>query len=140
MKIDFHYELEFRLISESGYADWVTRVIMLANAQLGNVNYIFCNDGYLLDINQRHLNHDAFTDIITFDYTESNTISGDIFISVDRIRENAQSFNVPFEMELKRVMIHGVLHLLGYADKSAEEQSVMRKKENEMMKLFHVEQ
>lgn len=140
MKIDFHYELEFRLISESGYADWVTRVIMLANAQLGNVNYIFCNDGYLLDINQRHLNHDTFTDIITFDYTESNTISGDIFISVDRIRENAQSFNVPFEMELKRVMIHGVLHLLGYTDKSAEEQSVMRKKENEMMKLFHVEQ
>lgn len=140
MKIDFHYELEFRLISESGYADWVTRVIMLANAQLGNVNYIFCNDRYLLDINQRHLNHDTFTDIITFDYTESNTISGDIFISVDRIRENAQSFKVPFEMELKRVMIHGVLHLLGYTDKNVKEQSVMRKKEDEMMKLFHVEQ
>lgn len=140
MKIDFHYELDYKLSSESAYADWVTRVIFLANAHLGNVNYIFCNDDYLLDINKKHLEHDTFTDIITFDYTESNTISGDIFISVDRVEENSQTFNVSFETELKRVMIHGVLHLLGYKDKSTEEKSVMRKKENEMMELFHVEQ
>jgi len=104
------------------------------------LSYIFCNDQYLLGLNQSYLSHDTFTDIITFDYVEGTTISGDIFISVDRLEENAAIFKVSFEEERLRVMAHGLLHLMGHKDKTTEDQLVMSNKENEKIKMFHVEQ
>ena len=103
------------------------------------MSFIFCSDEYLLDINLKYLDHDTFTDIITFDYCIGNEISGDIFISIDRIKDNADSFNVSFDSELLKVMAHGVLHLIGYKDKKERDISVMRNKEDEKTKLFHVE-
>ena len=108
--------------------------------RVGNINYLFCDDEYLLGINQRYLNHDTYTDIITFDYVAGNLISGDIMISVDRVGENAAKFGVPFEQELRRVVVHGVLHLLGQGDKSDEESREMRRLEEEALSLFHGEQ
>ncbi|MDT0606266.1 rRNA maturation RNase YbeY [Croceitalea rosinachiae] len=140
MKIEFHYETDFKLDVEEGYSDWISRIIAKEKAVLGELNYIFCNDTYLLNVNEQYLGHDTFTDIITFDYVEGNTISGDIFISIERVIENAAKYEVGFAVELQRVMSHGVLHLLGYNDKAEEEQTLMKSKENEMMELFHVEQ
>lgn len=98
--------------------------------ELGPISVIFCSDKYLLDINKQYLSHDYYTDIVTFDYVENNVISGDLFISLDRIRDNAQKFNVPLINELYRVVFHGVLHLVDYNDKTDEEQVIMRQKEN----------
>lgn len=137
--IDFNYELDFSLDKETYYSDWLSRVIDSEDKSLGNLTYVFCTDEYLLNINQEYLNHDTFTDIITFDYCEGNEISGDIFISIDRVKENAAEYNVDFNEELHRVMSHGVLHLMGYKDKSDEDASLMRSKEEEKIKLFHVE-
>lgn len=137
--IDFNYELDFSLDKETYYSDWLSRVINSEDKSLGNLTYVFCTDDYLLNINQEYLNHDTFTDIITFDYCEGNEISGDIFISIDRVKENAAEYNVDFNEELHRVMSHGVLHLMGYKDKSDEDASLMRSKEEEKIKLFHVE-
>ena len=100
---------------------------------LGDITVIFVTDGYLLEMNKKHLNHDYYTDIITFDYCEGNIISGDLFISVDRVRENAATFDSPFLQELKRVMIHGVLHLCGHKDKTKEEEENMRSLENKYL-------
>ena len=100
---------------------------------LGDITVIFVTDGYLLDMNKKHLNHDYYTDIITFDYCEGNIISGDLFISLDRVRENASTFDTPFLLELKRVMIHGVLHLCGHKDKTKEEEEKMRSLENKYL-------
>ena len=138
--IDFHYEVDFHLPQSENYTDWIAAIISSENYFLDTIDYIFCDDAYLLTINQQYLNHDTYTDIITFDYTEGKNIGGDIFISIDRVKENAVKFNVDFLHELRRVMSHGVLHLLGYLDKSAEDAALMRKKEEEKMKLFHVEQ
>ncbi len=102
----------------------------------GDISYIFCSDDYLLEINKQYLNHDYYTDVITFDYCENGIISGDIFISVDTIKSNAQEYSVTFEKELQRVMIHGVLHLVGYKDKQDDDQKVMRSKEDEYLQLF----
>lgn len=98
--------------------------------KLGDINVIFCSDNYLLDINIKYLHHDYFTDIITFDYSEGKTISGDLFISVDSVKENAVFYKTEFEDELNRVLVHGVLHLIGYDDHSEEEIATMRSKEN----------
>ncbi|PHK27105.1 rRNA maturation factor, partial [Nostoc linckia z16] len=106
----------------------------------GEVNYIFCDDEYLLQKNIEFLDHDTLTDIISFDYTMGNLISGDIFISIERVADNAKDFNVPFEEELRRVMAHGILHYCGYKDKSEQDETIMREKEEEKMLLFHVEQ
>ncbi|MCF8410128.1 MAG: rRNA maturation RNase YbeY [Crocinitomicaceae bacterium] len=100
---------------------------------LGDITVIFVTDGYLLEMNKKHLNHDYYTDIITFDYCEGNIISGDLFISLDRVRENASIFDTPFLLELKRVMIHGVLHLCGHKDKTKEEEENMRSLENKYL-------
>ncbi|MFD2588065.1 rRNA maturation RNase YbeY [Croceitalea marina] len=140
MKVDFHYEVDFRLEDSLKFSDWISRIIEKENSSLGNLSYIFCDDEYLSNINLEYLNHDTLTDIITFDYTENNTISGDVFISVERVKENAEGFKVEFRTELLRVMSHGVLHLLGYNDKGEEEKAEMRNKESEMIELFHVEQ
>lgn len=106
------------------------------NQTLGDISYILCSDNYLLEINRQYLNHDYFTDVITFDYSEENVISGDIFISVDTVADNAKEYNVTFEKELERVMVHGVLHLVGYNDKSDSEVKQMRAKENQYLSLF----
>lgn len=138
--INFNYELDFKLDNESAYADWISKVISSEIKGEGDINYIFCDDNYLVEINQQYLNHDTLTDIISFDYSIRNELHGDIFISVERVRENAVDFSVPFENELKRVMAHGVLHYCGYKDKTEEEEMVMRQKEEEKMKMFHVKQ
>jgi len=104
------------------------------------VSFIFCDDEYLLDINKRFLNHDYYTDIISFDNTMGTEINGDIFISIERVKDNASEFSVTFVEELHRVIIHGVLHFCGYKDKSDSEEKEMRAKENEKLRLFHVEQ
>jgi len=138
--ITFNYENDFTLIEESQYINWIKKIIKSESKLFGEINYIFCDDDYLLDINIKHLNHDYYTDIITFNYCEEGMISGDIFISVDRVEENAQTYKVSFDEELLRVMSHGVLHLIGYNDKSIIEEEIMRKKEDEKIKLFHVKQ
>jgi rRNA maturation RNase YbeY len=108
----------------------LSNVVKTELKELGDISIIFVSDQYLLEMNQKYLNHDYFTDIITFDYCEHNIISGDLFISVDRVKENADSFNVDELTEIHRVMIHGVLHLCGYGDKSAKEEKIMRSKED----------
>lgn len=138
--IEFHFETKFELKNEVDYSDWIARVIHSENATVGNLNYIFCDDTYLLVLNKNHLDHDTFTDIISFDYSDKGVVSGDIFISIERVRENSELFKEEFSMELLRVMAHGVLHLLGYNDKNENDIVLMRKKENEKIKLFHVEQ
>ncbi|MEJ1221458.1 rRNA maturation RNase YbeY [Sediminicola sp. 1XM1-17] len=138
--IDFHFETEFELENTAKYSDWITRIITGHQRSHAQIDYIFCDDEFLLDINQKYLDHDTYTDIITFDYTEDKTIAGDIFISIDRIQENAGTFDVEFHNELLRVMSHGVLHLLGYKDKTDNDSLLMREKENECINMFHVEQ
>ncbi|MEC7265541.1 MAG: rRNA maturation RNase YbeY [Bacteroidota bacterium] len=137
--IEFHFKSDLLLETKSDYSDWINRILESEGFVLGQIDYIFCTDDYLLELNQEYLNHDTFTDIITFDYTDGRTISADIFISTERVEENALNFEVSFKEELLRVMSHGVLHLMGYGDKSDEDQILMRKKEEEKMKLFHVE-
>lgn len=137
--ISFNYETDFELSSESDYASWIQNVITSENKEEGDINYIFCDDEYLHKINVEYLNHDTLTDIISFDYSEGNFLHGDIFVSVERVTENAKEFNVSFENELKRVMAHGVLHYCGYKDKSEQDELLMRQKEDEKIKMFHVE-
>jgi len=136
--ISFNYECDFVLDNESAFADWLAEVIKSELKNEGEINYIFCDDDYLLEINQQYLDHDTLTDIISFDYSVGNELHGDIFISVERVRDNATDFNVSFEEELKRVMVHGVLHYCGYKDKSESDERLMRAKEEEKMKMFHV--
>jgi probable rRNA maturation factor len=138
--ISFNYESEFILDNETVYADWLSKVISSEIKNEGEINYIFCDDDYLLEINKQYLDHDTLTDIISFDYSIGNELHGDIFISIERVRENAIDFNVTFEEELKRVMVHGVLHYCGYKDKSEKDEQLMREKEEEKMKMFHVKQ
>lgn len=125
-------DIDFVFPDQEQTNDWITAVIDQENGQLNFLNYIFCSDNYLLKLNQEYLQHDTLTDIITFHYSEE-VIESDIFISVERVRENALGLGVAFETELKRVMVHGVLHLLGYPDKTEEEKERMRKKEDEML-------
>ena len=138
--ISFNYELEFQLDNEELFSDWISRVILSENKKEGDINYVFCDDEYILQINNQYLEHDYYTDIISFDYSVGNELHGDIFVSIDRVKENAQDFNVTFEEELKRVIIHGILHYSGYKDKSEEDEVLMRQKEDEKIKMFHVEQ
>lgn len=138
--INFNYELTFQLDNEECYSQWIQNVIISEGKELGEINYIFCDDEYLLNINKQYLNHDYYTDVISFDYTKANLISGDVFISIDRVKENAVDYDVTFEEELKRVIIHGILHYCGYKDKSDADEALMRIKEEEKIQLFHVKQ
>jgi rRNA maturation RNase YbeY len=138
--INFNYESEFNLENEDAIANWLSAAILSEGKKEGEINYIFCDDEYLHKINLEYLNHDDLTDIISFDYTMGNEIHGDIFISVERVQENAADFKVPFEEEIRRVMVHGVLHYCGYKDKGEVDELLMRSKENEKLALFHVEQ
>ncbi|MFY8180463.1 MAG: rRNA maturation RNase YbeY [Flavobacterium sp.] len=137
--ISFNYELEFQLENEEQYSSWISNVISSENKKEGDINYIFCDDEYILEINKQYLNHDYYTDIISFDYSVGNELHGDIFVSIERVRENAIEFEVTFDEELKRVLTHGVLHYCGYKDKTEEEELLMRSKEDEKIKMFHVE-
>jgi len=133
-KISFHSEeINFSIFNPSKISTWVCSAIENESRQIQFLNFIFCNDEYLHKINVEYLNHDSYTDVITFPYSESEIIEGDIFISIDRIRENAKKFNVDFENELHRVMIHGVLHLIGFGDKTEKEKKLMRSKEDEYL-------
>ena len=138
--IEFKYVADYQIDREDLYRLWVDNIVSSEDFQIGDICYIFGDDNYLLEINQKFLNHNTFTDIITFDYTVANVVSGDIFISVDRLKENSEIFDVRFEEELRRVMAHGLLHLFGFGDKKEEEKVVMRRKEEEKMNMFHVEQ
>ncbi len=138
--ISFNYETDFELQDEARYEAWIAEVIESEDKTEGEINYIFCDDEYLLQKNIEFLDHDTLTDIISFDYTMGSLISGDIFISVERVRENAAEYGVIFEEELRRVMAHGILHYCGYGDKTENDSQMMRTKEEEKMKLFHVEQ
>lgn len=137
--ISFNYETDFELENEAQYEDWISRIIESEGFDEGEINYIFCDDEYLHKINVEYLDHDTLTDIISFDYTVGNVLQGDIFVSVERVQDNAKDFNVSFEEELKRVLSHGVLHYCGYKDKSPEDEALMRIKEEEKMQMFHVE-
>lgn len=134
--INFNYETEFEIDNEATYVSWLSQVISSENKSEGDINYIFCDDAYLLEINQQYLDHDTLTDIISFDYSVGNELHGDIFISIERVRENSIDYAVSFEDELKRVMAHGVLHYCGYKDKSESDEVLMRQKEEEKINLF----
>ncbi len=115
---------------------WLEKILAFRKKKLGELNYIFCSDEYLLKVNRDHLNHDYYTDVITFDYCEKNVISGDIFISLDMITYNAKKFLTSQENELKRVMAHGLLHLCGLKDKTEQDSKSMRKAEEEALQLW----
>ncbi|WP_075343303.1 rRNA maturation RNase YbeY [Tenacibaculum agarivorans] len=136
--IAFNYETPFSLSDEQKTSDWIKDCITKEEFELGEINYIFCDDDYLHKINVEFLQHDTLTDIISFDYSLGKLVNGDIFISVDRVKENAQEFNVPIEEELHRVIIHGVLHYMGYKDKTDDEKQMMRDKENTCLKTLNL--
>lgn len=131
--ISINYETDFTLENKKFLSNFIKKFIESKGYKLGEINYIFCDDAYLLRLNIEFLNHDTFTDIISFDNTVGSLISGDIFISVERVSENATDFKVSFLDELYRVMIHGVLHFMGYKDKSLSEKEKMRNLENEFL-------
>ena len=130
----------FELQNQDKVRRWIKSVVERRGKTVGNINYLFCDDEYLLKVNQEYLNHDTYTDIITFDYVAGNLISGDIMISVDRVRDNAKQYGVSVEEELCRVIIHGVLHLLGQGDKSEADALEMRRQEADALQLFREEQ
>ena len=134
--ITFNYETSFELKSESLLEYWIDNVVSEEDFCIGEINYIFCDDEYLHKLNVEFLQHDTLTDIISFDNTLGNLISGDIYISIERVTDNAKDFNVSFLDELHRVMIHGILHYMGYKDKSEEEKLKMRNAENMALSSF----
>jgi probable rRNA maturation factor len=138
--IELNYQNNFKRLDEVSYSKWLVQVAVSENKTLGELSFVFCSDEFLLKINQDHLNHDTYTDIITFDYSDNGLISGEIYISTERVKENASRFSVSEINELHRVMAHGVLHLCGYGDKSEFETQLMRDKENEKIGMFHVKQ
>ncbi len=132
----FTEDISFQIDAPNLKRAWVQKVVASEGFELTELNYIFCSDDYLLQINSKFLDHDTYTDIVTFDNSDSNgAIEGDVFISIQRVRENAGKLNVSFEDELSRVMIHGVLHLCGYDDKTPTEKTAMRKKEEACLSL-----
>ncbi len=138
MTISFQFEeADFDFSDLKKVENWIKNTIKTENCFTGNITYIFCSDDYLLDVNIKYLNHDYFTDVITFDYVKNSKISGDIFISIDRITENAKIFNVSRENELLRVMIHGILHLIGYDDQTDEQEEEIHKKEDFYLNIYN---
>lgn len=134
--ISFNYELDFQLSSEEQVSDWLSTVIKSENCNEGNINYVFCDDEYLHKLNVEFLDHDTLTDIISFDYSVGKELHGDVYISIERVRENANDFSEAFANELKRVMVHGILHYCGYKDKTEADAITMREKENHYLNQF----
>ena len=128
--IEFHFEEIDKIELSSYLKSWLTKSANNEERAIGAINFIFCDDNYLLKVNQDYLNHDTFTDIITFDYCEEDVLNSDIFISIERVLENAKELSISFIDELERVCIHGVLHLCGYPDKKEEDALIMRQKED----------
>lgn len=133
-------DIKFVLKEKRRVASWVKRIAQRHNKIVGELSIIFVNDSFILSINKQYLNHNYFTDIITFDYSVKNFIEGDIFISIDTVKSNSEKFCTSFNNELLRVIAHGVLHLLGFKDKEMEEQEEMRRNEDLAIKLFYDEQ
>ena len=129
---DVSFNLKTHLLVEK----WIKATLVAENKILGEITYIFCSDNYLHKINLEHLNHDTFTDIITFNYNVDEIINSDIFISIDRVKDNAETYNITFQNELYRVIIHGVLHLIGYDDKTVSDKKTMRSKEDFYLSLL----
>lgn len=130
-------DIKFVLKEKRKVSKWINDVIKLHQKKVGNVSYIFCSNQYILELNQQYLNHNYFTDIITFDYCYDNIVEGDIFISIDTVLDNSQRFKTNFNDELLRVIIHGVLHLVGFSDKTAKQQKQMRVLEDEALSIFY---
>jgi len=136
--IYYNSETDFTLDNQEQITNWIENTIKEEGYQLEEISYIFCDDTYLLEKNIEYLNHDTLTDIISFDYSVGKIISGDIFISIERVMENASEFKVNFIDELHRVIIHGILHYCGYKDKTSNEKEVMRNKENYYLSLLKI--
>jgi len=134
--IEFYSETKFKLKEEEKVSLWIKRVIGNEGLEMGDITYVFCDDDFLLNLNKEYLNHDTLTDIISFDNSLCDKIVGDIFISVERVKENSEIYTTTFINELHRVMIHGILHLCGYNDKSDVESKTMRVKEDEALLLL----
>lgn len=134
--IEFFSETDFQLHNEKSISSWITQTIEAEGFSLGDITFVFCDDEALHKINLEYLNHDTLTDIISFDYTIGKQLHGEIYISIERVKENAEDFKVTFENELLRVIIHGILHFMGYKDKTNEEQNLMRLKENNLIAQF----
>ena len=134
----FTEDIKFEFKDKLSNNRWLRLVASSEVKKLGDINIIFCSDNYILDVNMKYLQHDYFTDIITFDYCEGNVMNGDLFISVDSVRENASYYGTEFPDELKRVMVHGILHLIGYDDHSEDDIKVMRSKEDYYLSLRNV--
>jgi rRNA maturation RNase YbeY len=132
----FSHRIHFRLKEQKKTSAWINNVVKEEGHIIKEINYVFCSDSYLLNLNKGFLNHNTLTDIITFDNSDiDSALEGEIYISIERVRENAVKYNIPFNEELHRVMIHGILHLLGYADKKPAEKALMRKKEEACLSL-----
>lgn len=139
MAISFYIEgVEMPSVQKTEIRNWIKQVAALHGKRVGDISYIFCNDEKILEVNRQYLKHDYYTDIITFDYTEGDKLSGDLFISLDTVRTNAEQFGQPYNTELHRVIIHGVLHLCGIDDKGPGEREVMEKNENEALSLLQL--
>ena len=138
--IDYAFQTDFQLNHPDVHSAWLKEVALSEGCEIDGLQYVFVSDDELYEMNAKYLNHNTLTDIITFDYSENRTLNGDLFISIDRVRDNAVTFNASFDLELRRVMVHGLLHLAGYGDKSPEDEQLMRRKEDEKLKMFHVEQ
>ena len=135
--ISYNYELDFKLENEKLIEIWIQEIIKNHNSEEGEINYIFCDDAYLLKLNIEFLQHDTLTDIISFDNSLGKLLSGDVFISIERIKENAKEFNVSFVEELHRVMIHGILHYIGFKDKTEKDQQEMTRQENLALSILN---
>ena len=132
----FSEDISFELSNHQKHVDWIFSFIHHFNFQCGELSFIYCSDEHLLKMNKEHLRHDYYTDIITFNYVADTVLNGDIFISIDRVMDNSKSFNTNFADELRRVMAHGVLHLIGFNDKSDEEQKKMTEAENVCLEMY----
>ena len=133
--IEFYSETDFNIEDTKALSHWISEIILHENHELGDLTYVFCNDDYLHKLNLQFLNHDTLTDIISFDNSLGKQIHGEIYISVERVKENAGTYQVAFLEELHRVIIHGVLHFCGYKDKTKKQQETMSRKENEALDL-----
>lgn len=137
--IDFTFETDFTLAHQTLLKTWIAQIISQEGFELGEVSYVFCDDEFLHKLNLEFLGHDTLTDILSFDYRVGKEINGEIFISVERVSENADIFKVPFEKELHRVMIHGIFHYCGYKDKTISDELLMRQKEDEAIGLLNLQ-
>ncbi len=136
MGISFAFQTNCSFKKRTILKQWIKAIVENNKKEVGEISYIFCSDEQLLEINKEFLNHDYYTDIITFDYSETDVVSGDLFISIERIKDNAKTLKTSYQEELHRVIIHGVLHLLGYKDKTEEESENMRKLEDECLLIL----